>query len=110
MADPGGRSLQDVMSGDLFSSNNRNELVETLKFMEGHGTPLNANQIRAITYLQAMQAKRGHKAFEPIIKTMTSHAKDLTPSKTFLDVINAYFTGNLIDKRMMNNNLKSGNK
>lgn len=107
MADPGGRSLQDIMSGDIFASNSRPELVETLKFMEGHGTPLSEAQVKGMALLKTLQEKRKHKAFDSVIKTITERAKDLTPSKTFIDVINAYFTGNLVDKRMINNNLKA---
>ena len=101
------KSLQDIMSGDIFASNSRPELVETLKFMEGHGTPLSEYQVQGMAFLKVLQAKRGHKAFEPVMEMITKRAKDLTPSKTFMDVINSYFTGNLVDKRMINNNLKA---
>ncbi|KLU61838.1 hypothetical protein CEB3_c17560 [Peptococcaceae bacterium CEB3] len=101
------RSLQDIMSGDLFASA-KGELVETLRFMEGHGTPLHPLQMQGIALLKYIQANRGHKTFDPIINTILYQSKNLTPPGTFIEVINSYFTGNLIDKRMVNNALKGG--
>lgn len=103
------KSLQDVMSGDLFASS-KGELVETLRFMEGHGTPLSPYQLQGIALLRYIQAQRGHKGFESIISTITKMNKDLTQPSVFIDVINSYFTGQFIDKRMMNNALKGGSK
>lgn len=106
-----GKSLQDIMSGELFGSNQQiGELVGTLKFMENHGTPLTEMQIQNIALLEHLGAKRGHKEFKPIIDTLTKKAKDLTPPKVFLDVINSFFTGQIVDKRMLNNAIKNGGK
>lgn len=106
-ADPKGKSLQEIMSGELFASS-KGELVETLRFMEGHGTPLSDMQLQNIALLRMIENKRGHKAFEPIIATVTKMARDITPPSVFLDVINSYFTGQLVDKRMLNNAIKGG--
>lgn len=103
----GGKSLQDIMSGELFASS-KGELVETLKFMEGHGTPLTDDQLRGIALLKLIQNRRGHKVFEPVLSTVTKMAKELTPPSVFIEVINSYFTGQLVDKRMLNNALKGG--
>lgn len=104
-----GKSLQDIMSGELFGSSQQiGELVGTLRFMEGHGTPLTEMQVQNIALLEYLGVKRGHKDFKPIIDILTKKAKDLTPPKVFLDVINSYFTGQLVDKRMLNNAIKGG--
>lgn len=108
MADAPGKSLQDVMSGDLFGSGPTGELVGTLKFMEKHGTPLSDMQVQNIALLKYIQAKRKHKEFDSIINTLISMAKDITSPSVFLDVINSYFTGQLVDKRMLNNAIKGG--
>ena len=105
----GNKSLQDIMSGELFA-NSAGELVSVLNFMEKHGTPLTPHQLQGIAYLCYMQGQRKNKAFEPIIQTITGMAKNLTFPSTFIEVINAYFTGQFIDKRMMNNALKGGAK
>lgn len=105
----GGKSLQDIMSGDLFA-NSTGELVSVLNFMEKHGTPLSPYQLQGIAYLRYMQSRRGNRDYEPIISTITNMAKNLTFPSTFIEVINAYFTGQFIDKRMMNNALKGGAK
>jgi hypothetical protein len=107
--DSGGKSLQDVMSGDLFA-NSTGELVSVLNFMEKHGTPLSPNQLQGIALLRYLQTKRKNKAFDPILTTITTMSKNLTFPSTFIEVINAYFTGQFIDKRMMNNALKGGAK
>ncbi len=44
-----GKSLQDVMSGDLFATS-AGEIVSTFNFMEKHGTPLNPYQLQGIAY------------------------------------------------------------
>ncbi len=113
MADEGqhsSKSVQDIMSGELFGASSKGELVETLKFMEDHGTPLSGPQLQAMALLETMQARRGHKDFKPIIDKVNSKRKDLTSPGVFLDVINSYFTGQLVDKRMLNNALKGGQK
>lgn len=104
-----GKSLQEIMSGDLFA-NSTGELVSVLNFMEKHGTPLSPYQLQGIAYLKYLQNKRGNKVYDPIMLTITNMAKHLTFPQTFIEVINAFFTGQFIDKRMMNNALKGGAK
>jgi len=104
-----GKSVQDVMAGELFQSQS-GELVSVLNFMEKHGTPLSPYQLQGIAYLKYLQNKRKCKTYDPVISTITTMAKHLTFPHTFIEVINAFFTGQFIDKRMMNNALKGGAK
>lgn len=50
------KTLQDVMSGDLFASS-KGEMVETLKFMEGHAVPLTQYQVAAMAYCEYLDKK-----------------------------------------------------
>lgn len=89
------KSLQDIMQGELFASS-RGDLVETLRFMEKHGTPLTARQVAAVAYLRVLQARRKDKIYEPVIKTMTEMAKDTTPPNIFIEVIEKMTLGGYV--------------
>ena len=56
------KTLQDILAGELFASS-RSDLVETLKFMEKHGTPLSERQVAAVALLRSLQTKRGDKTY-----------------------------------------------
>lgn len=89
------KSLQDIMAGELFATS-RGDLVETLRFMEKHGTPLSEVQVQAVAMLRVLQQRRGHKAYEPIIATMTGMAKDITPPGVFIEVIEKMTLGGFV--------------
>ncbi|ADI02556.1 MAG TPA: hypothetical protein GXX39_02405 [Syntrophothermus lipocalidus] len=89
------KTLQDIMAGELFASS-RSDLVETLKFMEKHGTPLSERQVAAVALLRSLQTKRGDKTYEPIIKVMTDMAKEVTPPGLFVDVIEKMTLGGFV--------------
>lgn len=89
------KTLQDIMSGELFASS-RSDMVETLKFMEKHGTPLSERQVAAVGLLRTLQAKHGDKTYEPIIKAMSEMAKDITPPNLFVDVIEKMTLGGFV--------------
>lgn len=91
----GGRSLQDIMSGELFASS-RGDLVETLRFMEKHGTPLAERQVAAVALLRTLQSRRQSKEYEPIIRVMTSMAKEITPPSVFADIIEKMTLGGFV--------------
>ncbi len=91
----GGKTLQDIMSNELFASS-RGDLVETLRFMENHGTPLSEMQVQGVALLRYLQAKRGEKTYEPIIQTMTKMAKDITPPGVFVEVIEKMTLGGFV--------------
>lgn len=89
------KTLQDIMSGELFASS-RSDMVETLKFMEKHGTPLSERQVAAVGLLRTLQANHGEKTYEPIIKAMSEMAKDVTPPNLFVDVIEKMTLGGFV--------------
>ncbi|MDH7578472.1 MAG: hypothetical protein QHH75_11830 [Bacillota bacterium] len=89
------RTLQDIMAGELFASS-RSDLVETLRFMEKHGTPLSERQVAAIAMLRMLQSQRGEKTYEPIIEVMTEYAKEVTPPNLFVEVIEKMTLGGFV--------------
>lgn len=89
------RSLQDIMSGDLFASS-RGDLAEALKFLEKHGTPLTGRQVAAVAYLRTIQAKHKDKYFEPIIQALLTLKDDVTPPDLFLQLVEKMTLGGLV--------------
>lgn len=89
------QTIQDIMAGELFASS-RSDLVETLKFMEKHGTPLSARQVAAVALLRSIQEKRGERIYEPIIDVMTDMAKEVTAPGLFVDVIEKMTLGGFV--------------
>lgn len=89
------KTLQDIMSGDLFASS-KGDLVETLRFMEKHGTPLSQRQVAGIALLRTLQARRGEKTYEPVIKALIDYAKDVTDPRLFVDVIEKMTLGGFV--------------
>ncbi len=89
------KTLQDIMAGELFATS-RSDLVETLRFMEKHGTPLSERQLAAIALLRTLQAERGEKCYEPVIKVMTEMAKEVTPPNIFIEVIEKMTLGGFV--------------
>lgn len=101
------KTLQDIMSGELFASS-RSDMVETLKFMEKHGTPLSEKQVAAVALLRTLQSKRGDKTYEPIIKTMSEMAKDVTSPNLFVDVIEKMTLGGFVTGKVRMSKLFGG--
>lgn len=89
------KTLQDIMSQDLFSSS-KGELVEALKFLEKHGTPLSEKQVAAVALLRTLQSKRKNNSYEPIIKVMTDMAKEVTNPELFVQVIEKMTLGGFV--------------
>lgn len=89
------KTIQDIMAGELFASS-RSDMVETLKFMEKHGTPLSERQVAAVALLQSLQKERGEKTYDPIIKVMTDMAKEVTAPGLFVDVIEKMTLGGFV--------------
>lgn len=89
------KSIQDIMAGELFASS-RSDMVETLKFMEKHGTPLSERQVATVGLLRSLQKKRGNKVYEPIITVMSDMAKEITPPGLFVDVIEKMTLGGFV--------------
>jgi len=103
------KTLQDIMSGDLFASS-KGEIVETLKFLEGHGTPLSPRQVAAIALLKTIQAKNKNKDYEEIIKVMTDKAKDLTHPNVFIDLVEKMTLGGFVQGKIRLNKVFGGDK
>jgi hypothetical protein len=101
------KTLQDIMSGELFASS-RSDMVETLKFMEKHGTPLSEKQVAAVALLRTLQSQRGDKTYEPIIKTMSEMAKDITEPNLFVDVIEKMTLGGFVTGKVRMSKLFGG--
>ena len=101
------KSLQDIMSGDLFASG-KGDLVETLRFMEKHGTPLGQRQVAGIALLRTLQAKSKGKVYDPVIKALTEHAKDVTDPRLFVDVIEKMTLGGFVTGRVRMSKLFEG--
>lgn len=104
----GNRSLQDIMSGELFSSSSKGDLVEALKFIEKHGTPLSERQVAAVALLRSLQGRRKSKDYEPIIQVMTGMAKDITPPGVFTEVIEKMTLGGFVQGKIRLNKMFAG--
>lgn len=105
----GGRSLQDIMSGELFSSS-KGDLVETLRFMEKHGTPLSERQVAAVGLLRSLQGRRKSKDYEPIIQVMAGMAKDITQPAVFTEVIEKMTLGGYVTGKIPLRKVFGGDK
>ncbi len=103
------KSIQDIMAGELFASS-RSDMVETLKFMEKHGTPLSERQVAAVGLLRTLQKKRGNKMYEPVIQVMSSMAKDITPPSLFVDVIENMTLGGFVTGKVRMSKVFGGDR
>lgn len=101
------KTLQDIMSQDLFSSS-KGDLVEALKFIEKHGTPLSEKQVAAVALLRVLQHKRENKDYEPIIKVMTDMAKEVTNPDLFVQVIEKMTLGGFVTGKVRLSKVFSG--
>lgn len=101
------KSIQDIMSGELFASS-RSDMVETLKFMEKHGTPLSERQVAAVGLLRSLQKNRNNKVYEPIIQVMSDMAKEITPPGLFVDVIEKMTLGGFVTGKVRMSKLFGG--
>ena len=102
------KTLQDIMSGDLFSSN-KGEMVETLKFMEGHAVPLTQYQVSAMAYLEYLDKKNKSNIMAIFTKTLKQHTKDMAKPNVFIDVIEALTLADRIKGNVRLNNIFRGN-
>lgn len=107
MADEQKKTLQDIMAGELFASS-RSDMVETLRFLEKHGTPLTQRQVAGVALLRTLQNKRGDRAYEPIIKVMQEMAKDITPPGLFVDVVEKMTLGGFVTGKVRLNKVFGG--
>ncbi len=89
------RSLQDVMSGDLFASSS-GEMAHVLKFMENHARPLTSRQVAGIAYLNYLDSRTGANEYAAFGKTLLKHAKDISDPKVYLEVIDKMTLGDRI--------------
>lgn len=103
------RTLQDIMAGELFATS-RSDLVETLRFMEKHGTPLSERQVAAIAMLRMLQSQRREKTYEPIIEVMTEYAKEVTPPNLFVEVIEKMTLGGFVTGKVRLSKVFSGSE
>ncbi len=101
------KTIQDIMAGELFASS-RSDMVETLKFMEKHGTPISERQVAAVALLRTLQSRRGEKTYEPIIKVMTDMAKDVTAPGLFVEVIEKMTLGGFVTGKVRLSKVFSG--
>lgn len=101
------KSIQDIMSGELFASS-RSDMVETLKFMEKHGTPLSERQVAAVALLRTIQKSRGNKVYEPIIQVMSDMSKEITPPGLFVDVVEKMTLGGFVTGKVRMSKLFGG--
>ena len=98
------RSLQDIMAGELFASS-RSDIVETLRFLEKHGTPLTQRQVAAVALLRSIQEKR---EYEPIINVMQEMAKEMTPPGLFVDLVEKMTLGGFVSGKLRLNKMFDG--
>lgn len=89
------RSLQDVMSGDLFA-NSAGEMSQVLNFFHQHGTPLTSRQVAGIAYLNYLDSRGAKKEYASIGQALTKHSKDLTSPNLYLDVVDKMTLGDKI--------------
>lgn len=89
------KSLQDIMSGDLFA-NSAGEMTQVLNFFHSHGTPLTNKQVAGIAFLNYLDSRSNEKAFKSITQALTMHSKDLTDPKLYLDVVDKMTLGDRI--------------
>lgn len=104
-----GRTLQDIMASELFASS-KGDLVETLRFMEKHGTPLSERQVAAVALLRTLQLHRKNKIYEPIIDTVTKMAKEITPPNIFIEVIEKMTLGGFVTGKVRLSKVFGGDK
>ena len=111
MSAQGEKTLQDVMSGDLFASS-RGEMVETLKFMEGHAVPLTQYQVAAMAYCEYLDKKNKSNIMGIFTRNLKKHTKDMAKPKVFIDVIEALTLADRIKGNVRMNNIfgNQGNK
>ena len=102
------KSLQDVMSGDLFVSS-KGEMVETLKFMEGHAVPLTQYQVAAMAYCEYLDKKNKSNIMGIFSKAIKQHTKDMAKPSIFIDVIEALTLADRIKGNVRLNNIFRGN-
>jgi hypothetical protein len=102
-----GKTLQDVMSSDLFAGS-KGEMVETLYFMERHAVPLSDRQVAGMAMLQYLDSRRGQKTYKPIVDVLTKHAKDMAKPGVFIDVIEALTLADRIKGNVRLNNIFKG--
>ena len=96
LADNKQEALQDIMAGELFAGGSKGDMVETLKFMEKHGTPISPDQVAGISLLKMLEHNRSHKEFDPIIDAVMNMRLNVTPSSVFMDVIEAVTLGGMV--------------
>lgn len=99
------RSLQDIMAGELFASS-RSDIVETLRFLEKHGTPLTQRQVAAVALLRSIQGPG--REYEPIIKVMQDMAKDMTSPNLFVDLVEKMTLGGFVSGKLRLNKMFGG--
>lgn len=104
------KTLQDIMSGDLFASS-KGEMVETLQFIEKHAVPLSQYQVAAMAYLKYLDQKNHTSKMQVFLNIITQHAKDMAKPKIFLQVIEALTLADRIKGNVrLNNIFKNDNK
>lgn len=104
---PEEKTLQDVMSSDLFAGS-KGEMVETLYFMERHAVPLSDRQVAGIAMLQYLDSRRKEKTYKPIADVLIRHAKDMARPAVFIDVIEALTLADRIKGNVRMNNIFKG--
>lgn len=104
------KSLQDVMSSDLFTSGSRSEIVDVLRFMESHTIGLTGYQVAAISYLEHLDKKNGNSTYKSFINSVLDKSKRMASPGSFIDVISSLTLADRIKGNVrLNNVLGSGN-
>jgi len=103
------KTLQDIMSGDLFASS-KGETVETLKFMEKHAVPLTQKQIAAIAYCEYLDKKNKSNIMQIFSNAIKQHTKDMAQPKIFIKVIEALTLADRIKGNVRMNNIFRNDK
>ncbi len=93
------------MAGELFASS-RSDIVETLRFLEKHGTPLTQRQVAAVALLKSIQGNE--KTYEPIISVMTDMAQKITQPNLFIDLVEKMTLGGFVSGKLRLNKMFGG--
>lgn len=102
------KTLQDIMAGDLFASS-KGEMVETLKFMEGHAVPLTRYQVAGMAYCEYLDKRNKSNIMQIFSRAIKQHAKDMAKPNVFIDVIEALTLADRIKGNVRLNNIFRAN-
>jgi hypothetical protein len=94
------------MESELFpSGGTTGELLEVLKFMEGHAMALQGTQVAAYGTCRRLDMREGNKLYKPYLDAFDDLRKYLSPTGVYMDIITKKFA---VDKEHKEPERKKG--